>query len=136
MEKAFARPFRPTELTGSTVASLSTRAMAEQLMSEATFAESGRDSLTLVHSPALTVVLVVLGEGACLKEHRAPSAVALVPLFGRLLLTVPDEPESVEFTPEVPVTFAAHVPHSVEACEDSAFLVILGGQKLSREQRV
>ncbi len=130
MEKAFTRPFRPTELTGSAVASLSTRAMAEQLMGEDTFAETGRDSLTLIHGPALTVVLVVLGEGATLKEHRAPSAVTLVPLFGRLSLTVPDQSEPVEFTPEMPVAFAAEVPHSVEAAEDSAFLLILGGQKL------
>src|SRR5215467_436707 len=72
MSEAFVRPFRPVELTASTLTSFPLQAMAQQLMTEDAFQTSGRNALTLIHHPNLTVVLTVLRAGAVLDEHHAP----------------------------------------------------------------
>ena len=86
MSDAFARPFRPVELTASTFTSFPLQAMAQQLMSEDAFQTSGRNALTLIHHKHLTVVLTVLKAGAVLDEHHAPAPVTLLPLFGAIVL--------------------------------------------------
>jgi hypothetical protein len=47
MSEAFARPFRPVELTASTLTAFPLQAMTQQLMTEDTFQTSGRNALTL-----------------------------------------------------------------------------------------
>ena len=64
MSEAFERPFRPVELTASTLTSFPLQAMAQQLMTEDAFQRSGRNALTLIHHKDLTVVLTVLQAGA------------------------------------------------------------------------
>ena len=86
MSEAFARPFRPVELTPSTLTSFPLQAMAQQLMTEDAFQTSGRNALTLIHHKDLTVVLTVLKAGAVLQEHHAPAPVTLLPLFGEIVL--------------------------------------------------
>jgi len=49
MAEAFIRPFRPVELTASTLTSFPLQAMAQQLMTEDAFQTSGRNALTLIH---------------------------------------------------------------------------------------
>src|SRR4030095_537712 len=87
MSEAFVRPFRPVELTPSTLTSFPLQAMAQQLMTEDPFQTSGRNALTLIHHTNLTVVLTVLQAGAVLDEHHAPAPVTLLPLFGEIILT-------------------------------------------------
>ena len=67
MSEPFARPFRPVELTSSTLTSFPLQAMAQQLMTEDVFHTSGRNALTLLHHKNLTVVLTVLQAGAVLQ---------------------------------------------------------------------
>ena len=84
MSEAFVRPFRPVELTASTLTSFPLQAMAQQLMTEEAFQTSGRNALTLIHHTNLTVVLTVLKAGAGLDEHHAPAPVTLLLLFGEI----------------------------------------------------
>ncbi len=86
MSEAFTRPFRPVELTPSTLTSFPLQAMAQQLMTEDAFQTAGRNALTLIHHTHLTVVLTVLQAGAVLDEHHAPAPVTLLPLFGEIVL--------------------------------------------------
>src|SRR5262249_49849051 len=86
MSDAFVRPFRPVELTSSTLTSFPLQAMAQQLMTEDAFQTAGRNALTLVHHTNLTVVLTVLKAWAVLDEHHAPAPVTLLPLFGGIVL--------------------------------------------------
>src|SRR5215471_10255908 len=128
MSDAFARPFRPVELTVSTLTSFPLQAMAQQLMTEDTFQTSGRNALTLVHHKELTVVLTVLQAGAVLEEHHAPAPVTLLPLFGEIILASATETSRLALTQGTGAVFAAHLPHRVEARQDSAFVLVMGGQ--------
>jgi quercetin dioxygenase-like cupin family protein len=128
MSEAFARPFRPVELTPSTLTSFPLQAMAQQLMTEDAFQVSGRNALTLIHHTHLTVVLTVLKAGAVLDEHHAPAPVTLLPLFGEIVLASAEGTTRLTLDPSKAAVFAAHLPHRVEAQQDSAFVLVMGGQ--------
>ncbi len=128
MSDAFARPFRPVELTASTFTSFPLQAMAQQLMSEDAFQTSGRNALTLIHHTHLTVVLTVLKAGAVLDEHHAPAPVTLLPLFGEIVLASAEGTTHLTLDQGTGAVFAAHLPHRVEAQQDSAFVIVMGGQ--------
>jgi quercetin dioxygenase-like cupin family protein len=128
MSEAFVRPFRPVALAASTLTSFPVHAMAQQLMAEEAFQQAGRNALTLIRDPHFTVVLTVLKAGAILQEHHAPAPVALVPLFGNLILAADTGRKSTELDSGTIGAFAAHLDHRVEATQDSAFLLVMGGQ--------
>lgn len=128
MSDAFARPFRPVELTAATLTSFPLQAMAQQLMSEDVFQTSGRNALTLLHHKDLTVVLTVMRAGAMLDEHHAPAPVTLLPLFGAILLASAAGTTRLPLDPGNAAVFAAQLPHRVEAQQDSAFLLVMGGR--------
>src|SRR5215471_1855142 len=128
MSEAFVRPFRPVELTPFTLTSFPLQAMAQQLMAEDTFQTSGRNALTLIHHQELTVVLTVLQAGAVLAAHHAPAPVTLLPLFGEIMLTSAAGQTSLTLAQGTGAVFAAYLPHRVEARQDSAFVLVMGGQ--------
>ena len=102
--------------------------MAHQLMTEDAFQTSGRNALTLIHHTHLTVVLTVLKAGAVLEEHHAPAPVTLLPLFGEIILASAAGQTSRTLAQGTGAVFAAHLPHRVEAQQDSAFILVMGGQ--------
>ena len=128
MSEPFARPFRPVELTPSTLTSFPLQAMAQQLMTEDAFQTSGRNALTLFHHKDLTVVLTVLKARAVLQEHHAPAPVTLLPLFGEIMLASAEGTPRLTLDHSKAAVFAAHLPHRVEAHQDSAFILVMGGQ--------
>jgi quercetin dioxygenase-like cupin family protein len=128
MSEAFERPFRPVELSDATLTSFPVQDMAQQLMTEEAFQTSGRNALTLIRDKNLTVVLTVLKAGAILQEHHAPAPVTLFPLFGHIVLLADEGRKSTELSPGTTGAFAAHLEHRVEATQDSAFLIVMGGQ--------
>jgi len=128
MSEAFVRPFRPLELTASTLTSFPLQAMAQQLMTEDTFQTSGRNALTLIHHKDLTVVLTVLQAGAVLQEHHAPAPVTLLPLFGEIILASAEGTTRLTLDHSKVAVFAANLSHRVEAQQDSAFVLVMGGQ--------
>ena len=128
MSEAFERPFRPIELSDATLTSFPVQEMAQQLMTEEAFQTSGRNALTLSRDKNLTVVLTVLKAGAVLQEHHAPAPVTLLPLFGNIVLLTEEGRKSIELSPGTIGAFAAHLEHRVEATQDSAFLIVMGGQ--------
>jgi hypothetical protein len=128
MSEAFERPFRPVELTPSTLMSFPLQAMAQQLMHEDVFQTSGRNALTLIHHRTLTVVLTVMKAGAVLEEHHAPAPVTLLPLVGEIVLVSAEGTTRLTLDHSQAAVFAARLPHRVEAQQDSAFLLVMGGQ--------
>ena len=128
MSEAFVRPFRPLELTPCTLTSFPLQAMAQQLMTEDAFQTSGRNALTLIHHKDLTVVLTVLQAGAVLEEHHAPAPVTLLPLFGEIVLASAEGTTRLTLAQGTGAVFAAHLPHRVEAQQNSAFILVMGAQ--------
>jgi quercetin dioxygenase-like cupin family protein len=128
MSEAFERPFHPVELSDTNLASFPVQEMAQQLMTEEAFHTSGRNALTLIRGENLTVVLTVLKAGAVLQEHHAPAPVTLLPLCGNLILLADEGRKLTELNTGTAGAFAAHLEHRVEATQDSAFLIVMGGQ--------
>jgi hypothetical protein len=57
-----------------------------------------------------------------------PAPVTLLPLFGNIVLLADEGRQSAELSPGTTGAFAAHLEHRVEATQDSAFLIVMGGQ--------
>ncbi len=125
MNASFERPYRPVDLNISMTKAFPLMSMAEKLMREATFTTSGRASLTLARGDEMTVVLITLKAGAALKEHPAPATATVITLDGSIIFSTKATEISLEQGEAV--TFTADVLHAVEAKEDSALLVIIGG---------
>ena len=128
MSQAFERPFRPAEITDSTVTSFSLLSMASQLMTEDVTEKTGRNALTLARGHDLTVVLMVLKDQAVLHEHTAPGPITVTALSGHLEFSTATEPEPLTLKTGDAAVCAAHLPHSVKALEASAFLLVIGGR--------
>lgn len=95
----------------------------ERLKTEPAWHGGDRNSITLTKRSGLTLVLTVLREGAVLREHRAPTAVSLHVITGRLILRVGDR--SLELGPGEVVTMEPRLTHAAEARSDTAFLLTL-----------
>lgn len=128
MTQAYDRPFRPTELTASTVASFALPDMAHQLMMEETFLHTGRTALTLARGDNLTVVLIVLKAQAELHEHTAPGPITVTALSGYLEFQAEGQSDPLALQAGDTAVCGAHLPHRVKALDDSAFLLVIGGR--------
>ena len=128
MSQAYERPFRPVEITDSTVTSFSLLCMADQLMTEDVIEHAGRNSLSLVQGKDLTAVLIVLKDQAILHEHTAPGPITVTALSGHLEFSTATESKPLRLRTGEAAVCAAHLPHSVNALEDSAFLLVIGGR--------
>ena len=129
MSQTFTRPFRPIELTPTSLESFPVETLARELMTEETFQHSGRSALTLTHHKDFTVVLTVMKANTQLKDHQASGPVLLQPLFGRMTVTKSAGSDPLPFQNGTSIFFGSHLVHNVEAHEDSAFLIIIGGQE-------
>ena len=126
MNASFERPYRPVDLNMPITKAFPLMSMAEKLMGEATFATSGRASLTLARGDEMIVVLTVLKAGTALEEHPAPATATVVTLSGNIIFTTGAEKITLEQGEAV--TFTADILHAVYASEDSAFLIVIGGK--------
>ena len=91
------------------------------LRADAPIRAHGRDSVTLVKDAGVSLVLVALERGGRLPEHRAPGAISVLVLGGRVAFTAHGERK--ELATHALVTLPARVPHEVEALEESAILI-------------
>jgi quercetin dioxygenase-like cupin family protein len=80
---------------------------------------------TIAKQSGMRVVLIALKPGGRMNEHHAHAPITLHGLQGNLNLTLGDQ--TVRLTPGVLVTVAQGMPHSVEAIDESAFLLTIGG---------
>ncbi len=92
-----------------------------KLRSDAPIRAHGRDSVTLVKDAGFSLVLVALTQGGRLPEHRAPGAISVLVVNGRIAFTA--HGERLELGMHSLVTLPARVPHEVEALEESAILI-------------
>jgi quercetin dioxygenase-like cupin family protein len=128
-EHTLPRPFRPLELDPGTLSFFELPALAGALREEDEYQRSGVAAVTVARDGPMTLVLVALRKGARMREHRAPSAAGVVVLTGRVAFLSDREPARRELGPGALATFASDVPHAVEALEDAAYLVMIGGRE-------
>ena len=128
----FSRPFRPIELSARTLAFFQLPRLTEDLKSQGEFERAGVSAVTLARDDHVTLVLVALRKGSVMHEHRAPSAATVVLLSGRVRFVAGNDGARSDLEPLCLAAFSADVPHAIEALEDAAYLVIIGGRERRR----
>jgi len=83
----------------------------------------GRSSRTLAKYPDFRAVLVSMKSGTTMEEHKAAGSISVHVLTGRVRLTTGDR--HIEIPADHVVMLHSELPHSVEALEDSAFLLTI-----------
>jgi len=83
----------------------------------------GRSSRTLAKYPDFRAVLVAMKSGTSMEEHKAAGSIAVHVLAGRVRLNTGDQ--HIEIPADHVVMLHSELPHSVEALEDSAFLLTI-----------
>jgi quercetin dioxygenase-like cupin family protein len=79
----------------------------------------------LVKHPEFRIVLITMNSGSQWAEHKTNSRISMQPLQGHIRLFTPDG--NVDLREGQLLTLDPGVPHSVEALEESAFLLTLSG---------
>jgi quercetin dioxygenase-like cupin family protein len=126
MLSRLSRPFRPIDLGAQALAFFQLARLGEDLRREHEYERSGVCAITLARDEHVTLVLVALRKGAVMRDHRSPSAGTLVLLSGRAVFSA--GPYREELDPGCLAAFSADLTHGVEALEDAAYLVIIGGR--------
>jgi NADH-quinone oxidoreductase subunit F len=97
----------------------------DELESSELFKSSDRTAKTLVKQGNFTVVLTLVKAGAVLKEHKAEGNVSIHVLRGRICIKVDDN--TAEFEQSQMMILNPGVRHSVEALDETAFLISISG---------
>ena len=100
----------------------------EQLKSEITWKDGDKNTITIFKSEKMRIVIIGLKANSELKKHTAPGFISVQPLKGFIRFkTHPDEGEQQisEMKPGQMIALQPKVPHSVEAVEESFFLLTL-----------
>lgn len=129
MQGGLSRPFRPIELNAETLEFFQLPALSGDLKSQDEYERSGVSAITLARDDHVTLVLVALRKGSVMREHRAPSAAMVLLLSGRVRFVAGSDGAWTDLEPGSLAAFSAEVPHAVEALEDAAYLVIIGGRE-------
>ena len=116
-----ARPDRPVE---GPFLHLELSEQFERLKQEPTWRASGRNAITLAKAPELRVVLLLLGRGTKLPEHRAAGPLTFHVLGGSVKFRAGGRVERLGSGALIVLESA--VAHEVEALEESACLLTLG----------
>jgi quercetin dioxygenase-like cupin family protein len=117
-----ARPDRPVEVP---LQCLRLGEQLERLRQEPTWRTSRRNAITLAKEPALRVVLMLLGKGTKISEHQAAGPLTFHVLSGSVTFWAGGRAERLG-SGEIVVLEGA-VAHEVEALEESACRLTLGG---------
>jgi quercetin dioxygenase-like cupin family protein len=116
-----ARPDRPAE---TPLLRLDLSEQVERLKQEPTWLTSGRDAITLAKAPELRVVLMLLGKGTKISEHRAAGPLTFYLLSGSVDFRAGGRLERLGSGALIVLESA--VAHEVEALEESVCLLTLG----------
>lgn len=93
---------------------------AEEQLTQARGANSGRSSYTAVHDGSLRQTLIALTAGNALGEHNAPPAASLFVLRGKVRLAAGDDASELGAGTLVTIP---HQRHAVTALEDAVLLL-------------
>jgi quercetin dioxygenase-like cupin family protein len=97
---------------------------SEALRSGDAYSTADHAAHTISKQSGSRVVLIALKAGGRMNEHHADAPITVQGLQGTVNFTVGDQ--TIRLTPGVLVTAAAGMLHSVEAIEESAFLLTMG----------
>ncbi len=126
-----ATPQRPEgdRILNASLVAMDVPQFIEHLKNESTWRESDRNSITIFKSERMRIVLIGLHEGAELPTHTANGVISVQVLEGYLKFTA--EPQTEELKKGHMVALQPNIPHSVQALEETFFLLTLAMVKES-----
>lgn len=95
--------------------------------------ETGRSSRTLAKYPDFRIVLVLMKRGSQMKEHHTDARISIQTLEGRIRVRVSDQ--SLELGAGGLMCLESGIHHTVEALEESGFLITVSWPGGSAEER-
>jgi quercetin dioxygenase-like cupin family protein len=101
-------------------------AIARDMRESDAYRHTGHTARTIVREPDLRIVLVVMRAGSVIKEHKADDTTSVQALMGRMRLRLPERVAAL--SAGALLVLERGLPHTVEADEDSTFLLTLGGR--------
>ena len=104
------------------------RAEITRLKSEPAWARGDRHGLSLVKGDGINVALMLLKKGAKLQEHHTKAAITVYLVEGRINFIVGDQPRPLN--PGMLLALDRAIAHSIEALEDSALILTVGGEQI------
>lgn len=94
-----------------------------RLEAEASSEESGRKSKMLIKHPEFRIVLITMRTGSRWEDHKTNARICLHVLRGDIRFHTANG--TIDLRPGQLITLASGVVHSVDAVEESAFLLTL-----------
>ena len=101
--------------------------LIKQIKSETTWVESDRNSVTILKSASMRIVLIGLHEKAELKPHKANGVISIQVLEGEIEVKM--EQQSTQIEKGQMVALQENITHSVMALTESFFLLTLAMDK-------
>lgn len=95
----------------------------KQIKSEPTWEMSDRNAMTIYKTDAMRLVLIALHKNALLEEHSTNGNISVQLLDGEINFNV--EGKSYNLTKGQIITLHRNIPHSVNAVEESVFLLTI-----------
>lgn len=97
--------------------------LMEIIQDEKTWAESGRNAMTVYKTDGMRIVLIALRQNEQMAEHKAEGIVSILVMQG--ILQVETDDRTVELTEGKMVTMHKEMRHGVKALETCAFLLTI-----------
>jgi quercetin dioxygenase-like cupin family protein len=104
------------------------RAEIARLKSEPAWASSDRHGVSLVKGDGINVALMLLKKGATLQEHHTRAPITVHLLEGRINFIAGGKPHLL--TAGMLLALDRAIAHSVEALEESALILTVGGEQI------
>jgi len=104
------------------------RAEIVRLKSEPAWASGDRHGFSLVKGDGINVALMLLKTGATLQEHHTKAPITVHLLEGRINFIAADKPHLL--TAGMLIALDRAIAHSIEALEDSALILTVGGEQI------
>ncbi|WPP47994.1 cupin domain-containing protein [Catalinimonas niigatensis] len=98
--------------------------LIQQMKQEGSWEKSGRSAKTLYKADAMRIVLNTMKAGTEIKTHQANGPISVQVIEGQLKFST--EKESQVLNKGEMLTLQPHIRHSVEAIEETAFLLTIG----------
>jgi quercetin dioxygenase-like cupin family protein len=115
---------RDDRVLAAPVLTFDLRAELESLRRKPGYGAGEPTGTTLLKEPDLRIVLMALRAGGRMVEHHASGPISVQPIEGRFRFSLPDH--SVELEAGQLLALEPGIAHSIEAIEDTAFLLTIG----------
>jgi quercetin dioxygenase-like cupin family protein len=112
-----------TKMIDATMVNVNLPHFINLIKEEDAWKQNDRNTITLLKTSFLRIILIALHKGAVIKKRVVPQMVSVHVLEGRMIFTT--DVQTVELKAGDMIALYDAVAHSVEATEDTVFLLTL-----------